>query len=196
MKHSLWDSHTNSDLLGKKRSKLAFLGKMSKMSISAPRLPPKVPLKGQLFWNDIITSIFTSYFNILLIHTKYSELLGKKRSKLAFLGKTSKMSISAPPPAPPKVPPKGQLFWNGIITSIFTSYFNIVLIHMRNSELLGRKRSKLAFLGKMPKNVHLPPQPPPHKVPLRGQLFQNDNFKALLTWNFNFVLIYSKKCNF
>ena len=52
----------------------------------------------------------------------------------------------------------------------------------------------MTFLEKA-QNAILPPQPPP-KVPPRGQLFQNDNSKALLTWNFNFVLIYSKKGNF
>ena len=43
----------------------------------------------------------------------------------------------------------------------------------------------------MPKNAHLPPQPPLQDS-LKGQLFQNDNFKALLAWNFNIMLIYSK----
>ena len=40
------------------------------------------------------------------------------------------------------------------------------------------------------------PLSPPPKVPPRGHIFQNDNSKALLTWNFNFVLIYSKKIYF
>ena len=131
MKHSLWDSQQKKLIFSEKRAKS---GNFFQTSI--------------FIKNDNSKALLTWNFNFVLIYTKNSELLGKKWSKLAFLGKMPKMSISAPR-LPPKVPPKGQLFWNDIITSIFTSYFNIILIHTKNSDLLGEKRSKLAFLGKM-----------------------------------------------
>ena len=58
-----------------------------------------------------------------------------------------------------------------------------------------KKGPKLAFFWKMPKNVHLPPAPL-SKAPPRVNHFKMTFFKALLTWNINIMLIYSKKLGF
>ena len=58
-----------------------------------------------------------------------------------------------------------------------------------------KKGQNWHFFGKSQKISIYPPSSPP-KVPPKGQSFQNDNFKELLTWNFNIMLIYSKKLGF
>ena len=93
----------NSELLVKNSQKRTFLENKPKMPFYPPGSPLKVPSKGQMFWNDNITSKFMSNFNILLIYTKNSEFLGKKQPKKDFFGKSAQNAI-LPPGSPPRSP--------------------------------------------------------------------------------------------